>query len=140
MTPRPVVENAAACPKCGRAWLWKTSGALAQVSGVLIREHDGRCVPPVYEPDNDEYRPRNGRGGDSPVLLHRVCAWRPCGKPFSTYAPARKCCSDSCGKARRRKLNRAANLRYWHRTKRRREIEALEVQVRAYQQRNRRAA
>lgn len=113
------IESAASCPTCGQSYLWQTTGPLSPIPGQIRAVHPpGPCVPPVvqYEPD-DEYRPRNGRGGDSPVLLHRTCAWKPCGKPFSTYAPAKKCCSDSCRKARRRKLNCAANLRCWYRTK-----------------------
>lgn len=138
----PPIESAASCPRCHRNYEFVTSGPLG-IGGIVKALHPpGPCVPPVYEPDEpDEYRPHSGRGGNSPVILHRVCAWKLCRARFKTYAPARKCCSDDCTKARRRQLNRAANLRYW-RTKRKREAEALQVEVRAYQRRqgSRRAA
>lgn len=110
------VENRDRCPVCRRRYEFVTMGPFS--IGLIKPVHPvGRCVPfvePQYEPE-DEYRPRSvlQRGGNSPVLLHRVCALASCGKPFDTYAPAKKCCSDACRKARRRECNRAANLRYW---------------------------
>lgn len=112
------------CPTCGRRYEFVTTGPFG--IGLIKPVHPvGRCVPPapvVYETDEEE-KPQRRKSRRNTVPTTKVCAWEPCGKPFTTIYYAMKTCSSECGRKRLKAyrheyfLNREVR-KYIRRTKR----------------------